>query len=189
MRYCRALLILSALIAGFIAAAFAVRMPMLAAIVAVIALTMAGRKGLGLTAFGTARWANADELERAGMLSDRPGLILGHITRLRPRFFTALKGLFDRGIPSWDACERFVLSMRKLQPSASPAEVRLSNAVHTAVFAPTGVGKGVSCVIPHLLNCPDSMVVADFKGENAQLTAKHRREKFGHRTVILLTPA
>jgi type IV secretory pathway TraG/TraD family ATPase VirD4 len=65
------------------------------------------------------------------------------------------------------------------------AEVRLTKAVHVAVIAPTGCGKGTSFVIPHLLTCPDSMVVIDFKGENAKITAKHRREKFGHRTVIL----
>jgi type IV secretion system protein VirD4 len=53
------------------------------------------------------------------------------------------------------------------------------------VHAPTGVGKGVSLVIPLLFDCPDSMVVLDFKGENALLTAKHRRDEFGHRTVIL----
>ena len=36
-----------------------------------------------------------------------------------------------------------------------PALVRLSRAVHTAFFAPTGIGKGVSCVIPRLRNCRD----------------------------------
>ena len=183
MRYCRAMMILAVLIAACLAAAFAVRMPMLA-VIGLAALAAANRKTLSLTAFGTARWANTEELERAGMLSDRPGLILGHIARSRPRFLPALKGLFDRKVPPWEACERFVLSMRKLQPRTNTALVKLTP-VHCAIFAPTGVGKGVSCVIPHLLNCPDSMVVVDFKGENAQLTAKHRREKFGHQTVIL----
>src|SRR5262249_3456758 len=60
----------------------------------------------------------------------------------------------------------------------------LTKAVHTAVFAPTGVGKGVSCVIPFLMTCPDSMVVVDFKGENARLTANTRR-KMGHKVVML----
>jgi type IV secretion system protein VirD4 len=71
------------------------------------------------------------------------------------------------------------------KPTINPALVRLPNAVHTAVFAPTGVGKGVSCVVPFLLSSPDSAVVVDFKGENARLTAEHRRRVFGHRIVML----
>ena len=71
------------------------------------------------------------------------------------------------------------------RPKAYPAFVKLSKAVHTAVFAPTGVGKGVSCVIPFLKTCPESAVVVDFKGENAQLTAKHRGRAFGQRIVML----
>ena len=57
--------------------------------------------------------------------------------------------------------------------------------MHTAVFAPTGVGKGVSCVIPFLLTSSESAVVVDFKGENFQLTAEHRRKAFGHQIVVL----
>src|SRR5262249_30209775 len=63
--------------------------------------------------------------------------------------------------------------------------VRLTDAVHTAVFAPTGGGKGVSCVIPFLKTCPDSSVVVDYKGENCKITAKHRYKKFGHQVVII----
>ena len=67
----------------------------------------------------------------------------------------------------------------------NPALVRLPKAVHTAVFAPTGVGKGVSCVIPFLLTSDESAVVVDFKGENFRLTAEHRRKAFGHQIVVL----
>lgn len=63
--------------------------------------------------------------------------------------------------------------------------VYLSNAVHTLVTAPTGAGKGVSCIIPFLLSSPESCVTVDFKGENARLTAEYRRRNFGHRTVLL----
>ncbi len=62
--------------------------------------------------------------------------------------------------------------------------VRLTQAVHTAVFAPTGAGKGVSCVIPFVLTCPDSMVVYDVKGEIMKLTANARR-KMGHRVIVI----
>ncbi len=89
--------------------------------------------------------------------------------------------LFDPRIGSQAACEGFLAGFcgKRKQPL-----VTLSKAVHTAVFAPTGVGKGVSCVIPYLLTCPDSMVVVDFKGENARITARARRA-MGHRIVLL----
>lgn len=63
--------------------------------------------------------------------------------------------------------------------------VRLSNVVHSTVIAPTGAGKGVSCIIPFLLQCEDSAVIVDFKGENARATAAFREKKFGHRIVLL----
>jgi type IV secretion system protein VirD4 len=40
--------------------------------------------------------------------------------------------------------------------------------------APTRSGKGVSVVIPNLLNWPDSVVVLDIKGENYDITAGYR---------------
>jgi type IV secretion system protein VirD4 len=164
-------------------AAFA-KYPGLLIAVLLLAAFVGGRKALRLTAYGTARWANADDLKHAGMLGGI-GLPLGRIKIGRPSFWAALHSLFDRRVPSAEACERFMLSMRKLQRVDSEQEmVRLNKAVHTAVFAPTGVGKGVSLVVPHLLTCPDASIVIDPKGENAKLTADHRRREFGHRPVL-----
>jgi type IV secretion system protein VirD4 len=53
------------------------------------------------------------------------------------------------------------------------------------VFAPTGVGKGVSCVVPFLLTSRESCVVVDYKGELAKIAGKHRR-RFGR--VVMLDP-
>jgi type IV secretion system protein VirD4 len=58
------------------------------------------------------------------------------------------------------------------------------NPIHCAIIAPTGVGKGASFVIPHLLSCPESVVVVDFKGENYLATAK-ARQRMGQRIVVL----
>ncbi len=57
--------------------------------------------------------------------------------------------------------------------------------IHTAVYAPTNVGKSISFVIPHLLSSDESAVVIDFKGELADETAEHRAKKFGHKIVVL----
>jgi len=49
-------------------------------------------------------------------------------------------------------------------------------------------GKGVSVVVPNLLEFPGSAVVVDPKGELATLTARHRRDRLGQK-VIVLDPA
>jgi len=121
------------------------------------------------------------------MLGATAGLIIGRVTdAAKQPLSRAVPGLFDPKVPSKEACEEFLKAMQlRRKPTTNPALVRLPNAVHTAVFAPTGVGKGVSCVVPFLLSSPESAVVVDFKGENARLTAEHRRRVFGHRIVML----
>jgi type IV secretion system protein VirD4 len=140
-----------------------------AEVVCLLAIVVkAGRKRL--TTLGSARWADADDLQSAGMLDASSGLILGRLTDKKRRFLPALATLFDLRIDAATACRRFLVSLRK----PGNAIVRL-NAVHTAVFAPTGVGKGVSLVVPFLQTCRDSCVVLDFKGELVRLTAGLRR--------------
>lgn len=47
---------------------------------------------------------------------------------------------------------------------------------HLLTLAPTRSGKGVSAVIPNLLDYPGSVVVLDVKPENAAVAARRRRE-------------
>jgi type IV secretion system protein VirD4 len=155
---------------------------------ALVLLTLFAKRGYqALTAFGTARWAEVADLRAAGMLDAKSGLIVGRVGGDgKPTFRKALWELFSSRVPSKEACEQFLASIRmgrKAMPR--PALVRLSRAVHTAVFAPTGVGKGVSSVVPFLMASDESAVVVDFKGENSQLTAEHRRKAFGHQIVVL----
>ncbi len=63
--------------------------------------------------------------------------------------------------------------------------IRLPQAVHISIFAPSGAGKGVSLIIPFLLQSAASAVVVDFKGELWKETAEHRRKEFGHQIVAL----
>ncbi|MBS0232539.1 MAG: type IV secretory system conjugative DNA transfer family protein [Proteobacteria bacterium] len=46
---------------------------------------------------------------------------------------------------------------------------------HLVTVAPTGAGKGVSCIIPALLTWRGPAIVIDPKGENYAVTAAHRR--------------
>jgi type IV secretion system protein VirD4 len=113
------------------------------------------------------------------------GLIVGTLyeSAERPSFIAAALGLINPGISSSEACNTFLRSIFP-KVKGNPPLVRLSRSVHSAVFSPTGVGKGVSCVIPFLLDCPESCVVVDFKGELAKATMKRRRQ-MGHRIVLL----
>ncbi len=137
----------------------------------VVIWRMAGSSLRHSTAHGTARWAQANDVLH---MLDGNGLILGYLSG---RISTTWKmlSLLNFRLPSRLACRRFF----NFQPI-----VRLTNAVHVSVFGPTGAGKGVSLVVPQLKTCPDSMVVVDFKGELARLTARARRA-MGHRVVLL----
>jgi len=54
--------------------------------------------------------------------------------------------------------------------------LRLAGEGHVLTVAPTRSGKGVSAVIPNLLEYPGSVLVTDPKGENYAVTARRRRE-------------
>ncbi len=56
---------------------------------------------------------------------------------------------------------------------------------HLVSVAPTRSGKGVSLIIPNLLNYRGSVLVIDPKGENAWLTAPYRRSVLGQKTLIV----
>jgi len=119
---------------------------------------------------GTARWAERKDLR--GMINAREGLIVGALPHA-PRK-SAVLGLLDMSIPNREAIAAF---------NKDKLVVRLTKAIHTCTCAPTRSGKGVSIILPHLLTCPDSQVVIDYKGELALLTAAYRR-RFGEVHVI-----
>lgn len=167
-------LIATVLLAAYCVVMLTIMIPWAWVALAIGAGIALAKRGYRYTAFGTARFADVSDLQ--GML-DGNGLIIGRIESSRS---LKIWPLFNPRIASVVACDQFLARFRRKCPQL----VTLSKAVHTAVFCPTGGGKGVSCVIPHLLTCPDSMVVVDFKGENARITAKARRA-MGHRVVLL----
>lgn len=184
MSIVRLLFILGVLISGAALSLITAMSPLwlVVAVTAVLSAKNAKKTYRQITSHGTARWAEISDLERAGMVSGKSGLTVGRMSVARPAFQDGVKGLFNLRIKAAEACERFMLSMCKLQPPV--ALVRLANAVHVLVTAPTGAGKGVSLVVPFLRNSPDSAVVLDFKGENYRLTADARRA-MGHKVVVI----
>jgi type IV secretion system protein VirD4 len=158
----------------------------LSVIVVVVGLIgLVGNKTLHLSAFGTARVSDENELRKARMIGAHEGLILGRLpANPRWRWLRAMGKVLIGRIPPAEACHSFLDLFRKSARKQEGELVRIPQAVHTAVFAPTGVGKGVSCVIPFLLTCRESCVVIDFKGDLASQTAEHRR-RMGHEIIIL----
>jgi type IV secretion system protein VirD4 len=174
----RFVLVVTVLLAAHALAATAYLIPVLGVPLALGAMIGLARKGRQLYAHGTARWAQSSDIPH--LIRGGDGLILGHIEG-KPSKIDGIKGLFNRRLPAWLAVQMF---LETCQPKATRHLVRLNTSVHTCVVAPTGVGKGVSCVIPFLLTNRDSCVVVDFKGELARLTAAARR-KMGHRCILL----
>ncbi len=130
------------------------------------------------TSHGTARWAEIKDIPH---LLDGHGIILGHATGKVSKW-EGLKALFDRQLSARDAVQKCLASFQRKAPRHL---VRLTNAVHTAVFAPSGAGKNVSIVEPFLLSSPENMLVVDVKGENATITAAYRQKVLGQKVALL----
>jgi type IV secretion system protein VirD4 len=137
-------------------------------------------------AYGTARVAGLPDLMAGGLLADR-GLVLGRVSHAaRPSKSQALHSLLSPGVPSeWAVrlCVSAFLGSRRAGDF-----IRINDFVHLATFAPAGGGKSVSVLYPNLLSYEGNCVVVDPKGELYKLTAKHRKQQFGH-TIVRLDPA
>ena len=146
----------------------------------VVAFALAARKGRRrLTTLGSARWADERDLRRNGMIDGSDGLIVGrHSSWRRGAQFA---NLFSRRVAARDACREF-WSKRDRQKGRI---VRLPQVIHTAVISPSGGGKGVSCIMPLMQTCEDSVALFDPKGEIAKLTASFREKHFKHRCVLV----
>ena len=68
-----------------------------------------------------------------------------------------------------------VPSQSSRRVKSSPAMISDDGDGHLITFAPTGAGKGVSCIIPALLSWDGPAIVIDPKGEAYAVTASRRR--------------
>jgi hypothetical protein len=103
---------------------------------------------------GTAQLATKDDLKRLNIPS---GIPIGEITEdangKNPRRY-----------------------LEKLKINTKPSQILRVNPVHSIIIAPPGAGKGVSYVIPTLLDYEGPLVVVDIKSaENYHVTARYRK--------------
>jgi Type IV secretory system Conjugative DNA transfer len=147
---------------------------------------LAKRKPAKLTAHGTARLSEEDDLRRSGALNAKKGLILGWLPATPAgRFARAMGKVLNPLIPAEEACRRFLAVFRKRRSQEQGELVRLPQTIpHCSIFAPTRSGKGVSCILPFIYTTEESFVCIDPKAENALLTAEHLRRK-GFEIIIL----
>jgi type IV secretion system protein VirD4 len=133
---------------------------------------------------GTARLASHSELIRSNMLGD-DGLILGTTGIMsRPSFLEGLTALCSTRTSPELGCYLFLSALGGSR-WVNDRMIRLHAFTHLLTCAPTGRGKGIGVIVPNLLSYRHSCVVTDPKGELFQLTAEHRRRKFGHRIIRL----
>lgn len=82
----------------------------------------------------------------------------------------------SHGSACWGSGEDLLRGQGLILGRQGPALLRFEGEGHVLTVAPTRSGKGVSCVIPNLLDHPGSVLVTDPKGENYAVTARWRRE-------------
>ncbi|WP_064591535.1 type IV secretory system conjugative DNA transfer family protein [Streptobacillus moniliformis] len=114
------------------------------------------------TSHGSARWATFDDLGLSGFLTPR----------ISAKAFE-LNLLEDSGVVLGEVDGKLI---------------RDNGKTHILLSAPTRTGKGVSVIIPTLVDSwKDSVFVLDIKGENYQMTAGWRQKEFNN-TIFKFSP-
>ena len=179
---CRVLFVLSLAVSGFALTALGMCYPF-HAFVAMALIMWRGRRREPSDSHGSARFTEATELLEAGYLDGDDGLIMGAVGHSPPpSLVQGLRILCNPAIASTTACDGFVGALSRGR-SIRNRLIRVRGVTHANTIAPTGKGKGRSCLFPNLLASPGSCMVFDPKGELFAGTAEHRRRHFGHRII------
>ena len=127
-------------------------------------LAITARRHTARYLHGSARWANATDLRRAGLLPPQPGLRARLLRHSQP----PSEGVY---VGAWQ------------DPRGTTHYLRHDGPEHVLAMAPTRSGKGVGLVLPTLLSWPHSAFVLDLKGELFALTAGWRHHHAGQTTL------
>lgn len=136
-----------------------------------------GVQGLVWAALVGAVWANKFGTKNSDATKDLHGSASwASVAQMRKAGRILKKGAMDP--------ETFGFALGRVQGVGFGEDPRLRYSGHLVTAAPTGAGKGVSAVIPTLLEYPGSVFVLDVKGENYAVTAARRRA-MGQRVVAI----
>jgi len=131
----------------------------LAIIIALIISAIRSAMQRAVNLYGTARWGTKKDLKKYGFL-EKLGMVLGQLDNAD----------VDVKVPGGDT----------ILTTVNISDLVCHNGkANTLLLAPTRSGKGVSVIIPSLLNYPGSVIVFDPKGENWNITSGFR-SKFSH---------
>lgn len=127
-----------------------------------------GRITLKSTLYGSARWADRGDIEKAGLLGR-----VSFFFRFFNDYSEQRPGVY---VGAWQDNRGRLHFLKHNGPE------------HVLTYAPTRSGKGVGLVIPTLLDWYESCVVSDLKGELWQLTAGWRQKRAKNK-VLKFEPA
>jgi type IV secretion system protein VirD4 len=99
--------------------------------------------------YGSARFANINEIEKRGLLNNEQGVYIGAIEHIIKKYY-----IFSHTV---------ICYLKSIDDS------------HCLVLAPTRSGKGVCLVVPTLLTWSESAIIYDIKRELWHLTSKYRK--------------
>lgn len=151
--------------------------------------------------FGTARWANQNDLEQEGILSFALSEFpMSEFSSYEHKHAYISRTPANRAfiLGRCASPEKLLAPIRSSYQSSmewmfrgfTPFESRdisygYAGDGHIITIAPTRTGKGVGLVLPNLLNYPGSVIVTDPKGENYAVTAEYRRRVLKQEVICL----
>lgn len=130
---------------------------------------VAQKASLNPYSHGSARWADREDIEAAGLMPRSRSLV----DRLRARQVPVFAGVY---VGAW------------VDTRGRTHYLRHNGPEHILCYAPTRSGKGVGLIIPTLLSWLHSAVITDLKGELWALTAGWRQQHAGNK-VLRFDPA
>ncbi|SCY53647.1 type IV secretory system conjugative DNA transfer family protein [Nitrosospira sp. Nsp13] len=130
---------------------------------------VAQKASLNPYSHGSARWADREDIEAAGLMPKKHPLL----DRVRGKEAQVAAGVYVGG---W------------MDKSGTVHYLRHSGPEHILCYAPTRSGKGVGLIVPTLLAWPESAVITDLKGELWELTSGWRKQHADNR-VLRFEPA
>jgi len=136
--------------------------------IAIIKMVKANSPTSNAFLHGSARWANRNDIETAGLLPKPRSLFASIIGKPKAKNTGVYVG-------AW------------LDKKGQQHYLKHNGAEHVLCYAPTRSGKGVGLVVPTLLSWTESSVITDLKGELWALTSGWRQQ-YAKNKVIRFEP-